>query len=607
MTVLLRERSEIPQQHKWDAESVYPSREAWEAEIQYVEHKLPELAKFQGRLGEGPRTLLEWFEAAEDVMKRMGKILVYATLHYTVDTQDQQAAAMNDRARGLFSRAMAAAAFAEPEILAIGMGTLRQWMQQQPKLAIYEHYFDRLYRRKEHVRSPEVEELLSRVMDPFRTAASVHGILSDADLRFRPAKNSKGEELEVAQGTIGKLLADPDREVRRTAWESYCDAYLAFKNTTANCIAAGVKQNVFLACARKYNSALEAALYPNNVPVEVFHNLIEVYHRSLNIWHRYWRLRKKALQCDKLNAYDTRAPLTQAQPKVPFEQAVEWISEGLAPLGEEYVETMRRGVREERWVDVYPNQGKRMGAFSAGTPGTYPFILMSFSDDLFSLSTLAHELGHSMHSYYTWKTQPFVYARYSIFVAEVASNANQALVRDYLLKTHQDDPEFQIAVIEEAMANFHRYFFIMPALARFEHEIHERVWRGEPLTAESLIELMADLFAEGYGSEVELDEERVGITWAQFPTHLYANFYVYQYATGISGAHALAERVLAGETGAAESYIKFLKTGGSLYPLEALKRAGVDLTSPEPVEQAFGVLERYVKRLEELVGRSVNR
>jgi len=476
-------------------------------------------------------------------------------------------------------------------------------MEQEPKLAVYKHHFDKIYRRKEHVRSPEVEELLSRLMDPFRTAASVHGVLSDADLKFRPARNSRGQEFDIAQGTIGKLLTDPDRELRKTAWENYADAYLQFKNTAANCIAAGVKQNVFLAKARNYGSALEAALYPNNVPVEVFHNLIEIYRKSLSIWHRYWRLRKEALGYDKLYVYDTRAPFTQEQPKVPYEQAVEWISEGLAPLGSEYVETMRRGLTEERWVDVYPNKGKRMGAFSSGSPGTYPFIMMSYNDDLFSLSTLAHELGHSLHSYFTWKTQPFIYARYSIFVAEVASNFNQALVRDYLLKTHEDDPEFQIAVIEEAMANFHRYFFIMPALARFEYEIHERVWRGEPLTAEGLIELMAELFAEGYGGEVELDEERVGITWAQFPTHLYANFYVYQYATGISGAHTLAERVLAGEAGAAERYIEFLKAGGSLYPLEALKRAGVDLTSPEPVEQGFGVLERYVARLEELTAQ----
>ncbi len=594
----LRERSEIPERYKWDPSSVYPSKDAWEAEIQYVEAKLPELQRFRGRLSD-PQTLLRWFEAAEDVGKRVGKVLVYATLHYTVDTTDPEAAAMNDRARGLMAHALAAGAFAEPEILSIGLDTLKEWMQQEPKLAIYEHYFDRLYRRKDHIRSPEVEELLSQVMDPFHTAASVHGILSDADLTFKPARNSRGEEFEIAQGTIGKLLTDPDRELRRTAWENYADAYLQFKNTAAACISAGVKQNVFLAKARRYPSALEAALYPNNIPVEVFHNLIDVYRKSLPIWHRYWRLRRKALGYEKLYPYDTRAPLTEKQPKVPYEQAVEWICEGLSPLGEEYVETLRRGVLEERWVDVYPNKGKRMGAFSSGSPGTHPFILMSYNDDLFSLSTLAHELGHSLHSYFTWKTQPFVYARYSIFVAEVASNFNQALVRDYLLRT-QKDRDFQIAVIEEAMANFHRYFFVMPALARFEYEIHERVWRGEPLTAQGLIDLMARLFEEGYGGEVELDKERVGITWAQFPTHLYANFYVYQYATGISGAHALAERVLAGEPGAAERYLEFLKAGGSLYPLDALKRAGVDLTSPAPVEQAFGVLERYVARLEEL-------
>jgi oligoendopeptidase F len=257
---------------------------------------------------------------------------------------------------------------------------------------------------------------------------------------------------------------------------------------------------------------------------------------------------------------------------------------------------------EQRWVDIYPNQGKRMGAFSSGVQGTYPFILMSYNDDMFSVSTLAHELGHSMHSYYTRHTQPPVYAGYSLFAAEVASNFNQALVRAHLLNTNSD-PDFQIAVIEEAMSNFHRYFFLMPTLARFELHIHEQVERGEALTADGMIGLMADLFREGYGDEVELDAERVGITWGQFATHMYANFYVYQYATGISGAHALADGVLAGKPGAVEQYLSFLKAGSSLYPLDALKLAGVDLTTPAPIEQTFGVLAQLVDRLEQAIGR----
>jgi oligoendopeptidase F len=370
----------------------------------------------------------------------------------------------------------------------------------------------------------------------------------------------------------------------------------------ASCYAAGVKQNVFAGRARRYASALEAALYPNYIPVEVFHRLIETYRRNLPMWHRYWRIRRRALGYDTLYSWDIKAPLTVSPPRVPFAQAAEWIAEGMRPLGDEYVAVLRRGLREQRWVDVYPNQGKRAGAFSMGVPGTHPFIMMSYNDDLFSTSTLAHELGHSMHKHYTTATQPFVYANYGLFVAEVASNFNQALVRAYLLNS-SDDPDFQIALIEEAMANFHRYFFIMPTLARFELETHERVERGQALTADGLIDLMADLFAEGYGGEVAIDRERTGSTWAQFSTHMYANFYTYQYATGISAAHALASRVLANAPGAAESYLAFLKAGSSLYPLDALRLAGVDMTSPEPVEQTFAVLAGLVDRLERLVDR----
>ncbi|HET6319373.1 MAG TPA: M3 family metallopeptidase [Chloroflexota bacterium] len=285
---------------------------------------------------------------------------------------------------------------------------------------------------------------------------------------------------------------------------------------------------------------------------------------------------------------------------MPFAQAVEWISQGMMPLGGEYVSILRDGVLEQRWVDIYPNKGKRMGAFSTGAYDTHPFIFMSYNDDIFSMSTLAHELGHSMHSYFSRKTQPFVYSRYGLFVAEVASNFNQAMVRRHMLNSNRD-PEFQIAVIEEAMANFHRYFFIMPSLARFELEVHQRVERGDALTADGLIDLMADLMGEVYGDEVMMDRARVGSTWAQFHTHLYSNFYVYQYATGIAGAHALVERVLSEGEPAAQAYHSFLKAGGSMYPLDALRLAGVDLASPEPVQKAFDTMAGMVERLEKLV------
>lgn len=596
-------RSAIAPEHTWDAASVFPSATAWTAEIERIAEQLPELLRFRGRLGDSPAALADWFAAVERVKSSMDKVSLYAAMFHTVDTADATAMAMYDRARALDARVAAAVSFEEPELLAIGFDTLRRWLREEPRLAIYAHKFDRLERRKDHVRSAEVEELLGMARDPFATASATHRVLADADLSFRPAHTTGAtESIAVAQGNIQALLTHPDREVRRTAWESYADAGLAVKHAMANCLAAGVKQNVFLARARRYGSALEAALQPNHIPVEVFHRLIETYRRNLPTWHRYWDIRRRALGYDELHVYDIKAPLSAHVPHVPFAQAVEWIAQGMRPLGEEYVGVLRRGVLEQRWVDIYPNQGKRAGAFSTGAPGTHPFIMMSYNDDLYSLSTLAHELGHSLHSYYTWRTQPQVYGRYALFVAEVASNFNQALVRAHLLNSG-DDPDFQIAVIEEAMSNFHRYFFIMPTLARFELEIHDRVERGEPLTAEDLTTLMTDLFREGYGDRVVIDADRVGITWAQFPTHLYANFYAYQYATGISGAHALAESVLKGAPGAAEQYLAFLKAGGSLYPLDALKLAGIDLASPEPVERTFAVFARMVDRLEEALAR----
>jgi oligoendopeptidase F len=488
----------------------------------------------------------------------------------------------------------------EPTLLAIGVQKLRAWADLEPRLAHYRHEFDRLELMAPHIRSAEVEEILGIVGDPFSTANATHSILTNSEMAFKPAVSSTGEEYEVAQGTVGALTTDADRELRRTAWENYADAHLALKNTQANCIITGVKQLVFKARARNYHSALEAAVGANTIPPEVIHNLIETFKKNLPTWHRYWKIRAKAMGLEKLHEYDVKAPLTANKPHVSYQQAVDWICEGMAPLGEEYVSTLRKGCLEDRWVDIYPNKGKGAGAYSAGAPGTSPYIFMSYNDDLFSMSTLAHELGHSLHSYNTWQHQPLVYSDYTIFVAEVASNFNQALVRDYLFRT-QTDRDFQIAVIEEAMANFHRYFFIMPTLARFEVEVHQRVENNQPLTADILINLMADLFTEAYGDGVVVDRARTGITWAEFSTHLYMNFYVYQYATGISGAHALAGKILAGEEGAAERYLEFLRAGSSLFPLDVLKRAGVDLTTPAPVEETFAVLAALVDRLEALV------
>lgn len=595
-------RAEVPVRYTWDTESVFPTRQVWEGAVEEVGARARDLERYRGRLAEGPGTLADCLGVIEGAFRLLGKVVVYASNHHNVDTTDQEAAAMDDRATALRARVASAAAFLDPEMIAIGFDTLRRWIAEEPRLAHYGHYVDELERRQAHVRSAEVEALLGALQDPFATARGIHAVLTDADMRFAAARSREDPEAahEVAQGTIDALLRSPDRDVRRTAFESYADAHLAARNTMATCLATGVKQHVFLARARGYGSALAASLDRNNIPTEVYHHVIDVYRRNLPVWHRYWRVRRRALGYDDLHVYDVKAPLSTAKPAVPLERAVEWIAEGMAPLGEEYVEIMRRGMTDERWVDYVPNRGKRAGAYSDGHQGTHPFILMSYTEDPESVSTLAHELGHSMHSYYTWRAQPYVYADYSIFVAEVASNLNQAIVRDHLLDT-QPDRDLQIAVLEEAFSNFYRYFFIMPTLARFELEIHERVERGEALTAEALSGLMVGLFREGYGREVAVDEERVGITWAQFPLHLYSNFYVYQYTTGISAAHALAARILAGEPGALERYLAFLSAGNSAYPLDVLRHAGIDMTSPEPIQAAFDYLAGLIDRLEELL------
>jgi oligoendopeptidase F len=592
-------RARVPVEQTWDLESVYATPADWEAACRDVESRLPALSAYRGRLSERPAVLAAFLEAYQAAGVEMGKIALYARNGASVDSTDQAATGRVGQSNSLMSSLLAASSFLDPELMTIGFDRLGDWIASTPELAFMAHYFDRLRRRQPHVRSDEVEEVLARLSDPFASPFNTYSTLTAAEMVFRPAVSSDGAELEVGQPSYNALITHRDRTLRRTAWESYADGYLAVKNTHAALVVAAAKQNVFNARVRNYATSLEASLDPNDIPVEVFQKLIATFRRNLPTWHRYWRLRKKALGLDTLHVYDIKAPLSEAKPVVPFRQAVEWIAEGMAPMGAEYVDVLHRGCTEERWIDWARNKGKRDGAFSSGTTGTRPFVMMSYQDDLFSLSTLAHELGHSMHSYYSRRTQPYVYSRYSLFVAETASNFNQAMVRDHLFRT-QTDRDFQIALIEEAMSNYHRYFFIMPTLAQFELEVHTRIEQGKPLSAEILNGICADLFKEGYGDEVEFDRERIGITWAQF-LHMYLNFYVYQYATGISAAHALSHGILDGKEGVAERYLDFLKCGNSRYPLDALKQAGVDMTSPEPVEAAFEVLAGYVDRLEKLL------
>jgi oligoendopeptidase F len=592
-------RAEVLLEETWSLASIFDSLEAWKKGKEEVLADIPKVAAYKGRLSEGPKTLSDFFKVYEKTLRLALRVMLYGMLEVSVDSTNQESLARAGEGQSVIAQFSSASAFLEPELMAIGFDTLREWTHKDSHLAILGHYIDELERQKKHIRSDEVEQVLAMASEPLGDFYEAYNALVNADLSFEDATAEDGSTLEVAQSSINSLITHQDRKVRQTGFDNYADGYLAYKNTISSIQSGQIHRDVFNARARNYESSLAASLGGNNIPTEVFHSLIETFKKHLPTWHKYWRVRKQALGLDAFHVYDIKAPLSTQSPKIPFEQAIDWISEGMAPLGEDYVNALRKGALEDRWVDRARNRGKRLGAFSSGVYDTNPFVMMSYADDVFSLSTLAHELGHSMHSYYSRKNQPFVYSHYTLFVAEVASNFNQALVRDYLFKT-QTDPAFQLALIEEAMSNFHRYFFIMPTLARWELEMHERAEAGKPLTANIMTEVCADYFGEGYGDGVVYDRDRVGITWAQFQ-HMYMNFYVYQYATGISAANALAKGVQQGGADAVERYLGFLSAGGSVYPLDALKAVGVDMTQSEPVDQAFAVMASYVDRLEELV------
>ena len=593
----LPKRSELTREQCWDVESIFATDAAWEGEYDAIAGRLGELEQYRGRLGSSAGTLLAGLQLRDDVMAALGRLSTYAGMRVSEDAGNATYAALADRASGLFARAGAAAAFYEPEILALAPATLEGYIDEEAGLAIYRHYIAKLGRRRGHVRSSEVEETLAQAQDVASTFASIYGALEDADLDLGQIEDEGGRAVRLAQGNLLRYLRSANRDLRRAAWESSADAYLRMQHTFAGTLAGAVKRDVFYARARRYGSSLEAALSPDAIPVEVFHNLLDTVWQNLPTWQRYFAVRRRALGLDELHGWDITAPLSKEEPRIPFERGVEMIAETLAPLGEEYVGVVRQGIAD-RWVDRFANVGKGGGAFSTGSPGTHPFISMSYQDDLPSVSTLAHELGHSLHSYYTWRTQPPIYGQYSMFVAEAASNMHQALLGAHLLEQNPD-PAFQIALIEERMGNHLRYLFTMPLLARFELDCHERVERGEALTAEGMTATMADLYRQGYGDEVVIDPPRMGITWARFG-HLFANFYVFQYATGIAAAAALARQVRAEGPPAARRYVEFLKTGDAAFPIDALRTAGVDLRDPAPVQAAFDILAGYVDRLDAL-------
>ncbi len=593
----LPKRSELTEEQRWNLESVFPSIEAWEVAREHAEALIDQIPQFSGRLGESAETLLHAFEAREEVMNAVSLLAVYAGLRESEDATNSTFVALDNRAMAVVGKAMAAGAYFEPELLALPAETIEQFVNQEPELAKYNHFFDKVNRKRPYTRSAEVEAVLAQSQDVTGTFGSVRSALENADLDLGTV-NVDGRAVQIAQGNLGGLLQHPDRETRKAVWTSAADAYVSMRHTFAASYSGAVKREIFYARAHNFDTAVEASLFRQELPREVYDNLLDTIWKNLPTWHRYFAIRKRILGLDEQHEWDITAPLSTESRKIPYQDGVQIILDTLAPLGEEYVETVRQGIAD-RWVDPYANIGKHGGAFSSGTRGTFPFISMSYTDDFESVSTLAHELGHSMHSYNTWQTQPVIYSRYGMMVGETASNMHQALMGKKLLN-EVTDPAYLLEIVEERMGNHLRYFFTMPILAKFELACHTEIENGGALTADSMTERLADIYEEAYGGEVVVDRERMGITWARFP-HLYSPFYVFNYALGIAAAAALSQQVLDEGEPAAQRYInEFLRAGASKYQLDALLDAGVDMRDPAPIQAAFDTLASYVDKLDEL-------
>ncbi len=597
------ERKDVPIEHTWNKEKVYPTWKEWQAEFEAAHSELKNLAVYKGTFGQGPQQLAEWFQQYAMQYQRVIRLSSYASNHVAVDANDAEAKGYDGQADSLWAQFFATVAFVEPEILDLGEVVL-EWAKTYLPLADYKHYFDNILRLKPHKRSQEVEEIMGMLTEPFSGVASTISELTQTDLKFQSAIDSKGQEHPVLQATIAPTgVQSTDIAQRKSAWENYADGYLAMENTLATGYITNLKQWLFETRVRGYESILELRLAPSNTPVEVFLTFIDTFKKNLPVWHKYWAVKRKILGQEQIHPYDVWAPIVKNPPVISYYQSVDWICEALQPLGDEYVRAMRQGCLEDRWVDWAPNAGKRQGAFSTTMVDKKPpFLFTSYDDTLLAMSVLAHELGHSMHSYFSYHNIAFVYRSYGMIsstVGETASNFNQAMLRSYLKDAKGDDPEFQIAMIDEAIFNFHRYFFTMPTLARLEFEVCSRLQEGQPVTTPDLKSMMKKFYAEGYGDTMTDDPERTAITWAQY-AHLFYPFYTFQYGIGISAATALANGVRSGNSGATESYLAFLKAGGSKYTMDLFKLAGVDMMSPAPIDAAFKLLSDMVDQLERL-------
>ncbi|EMA60239.1 oligoendopeptidase F [Halorubrum lipolyticum] len=591
------ERAEIDEAYKWDLRSVYADDEEWEAAYEAVSERIEELAAYEGRVADDAATLLELLELREEIFRDLQQVMTYAQLRSAEDTRNQEYQAMSARASSLGSEASSAISYLEPELQSLTDEEVESFVDAEPALAEYEHYLDDVLRMKAHTRSAEVEEVLADLSEVTDAPSEIYSMLTNADMTYGVVDDPDGEAVEITQSNFTKLQTNPDREFRERVHETFYGEWASVRNTVGTSLEKAVREHATSAEIRGYDSAREAALDGSNVPVEVYDTLVDSVDDNLGVLHRHAELKEEALGVDQLQSHDLYMSLTGDQgPDVAYDQAREWVIEAVAPLGEAYQERMAEGL-DSRWVDAYENRGKRSGAFSSGTYDTQPFIMMNYQDDIASMFTLAHELGHSMHSELAGDAQPWHDASYEIFVAEIASTVNETLLTHHLLDTVDDD-ELRTHVLDEYLERFRSTLFRQTMFAAFEQRIHERVEAGDALTPDAFDEIYADLKGDYYApAELTGGIER---EWERIP-HFYYDFYVYQYATGISAAAAIVERVLDEGEPAAADYREMLRAGGSDYPLDVVELAGIDMASPDPIESAVGVYDDYLDEIAALL------
>lgn len=594
----LKKRDEIPVEFTWNLESIFLTNDDWEHDFQALQQRLPALEALAGTLTQSGQALLTVLRKRDELSQELERLYVYASMRKDEDTTNSTYQGMADRAVQLYVRFATVASYIEPEILALLQATLDQFVKETPELALYGQQLHDLNRKRAHIRSAEIEAILAAAGEMADTPGSVFTMIDNADLKLPTIKNETGEEVELTKGNYQLFIRSANRQVRKDAFEGLHTTFLKQRNTIASTLAAQVKTDIFYTSQHHYNSCREHALARNNIPISVYDNLIETVSGHIPLLNRYLKLRKRILQLDELHMYDLYVPIVEeTREEVSYQQACDTVLAALAPLGQNYLDTLKQGFTR-RWIDVYETSGKRGGAYSGGAYSTQPFILLNYQNNRDSMYTLAHELGHSLHSCYTRNYQPYQYGDYTIFVAEVASTLNEGLLTEHLLRK-TSDRAVRLAILNHSLEGFRGTLFRQTMFAEFEQQIHSKAEQGEALTADSFSALYRALIEKYYGGETFIDE-LIGIEWARIP-HFYSSFYVYQYATGISAASALVQQILHEGKPAVERYLKFLSSGSSDYSIELLKKAGVDMTSSEPVRQALQLFESHLSQMEDLM------